>query len=59
VPPIKIMRLVKSIATTVSLRTPWRLGSALKDGKHRMGEIRHVIRNFGAIGPDQQRADEQ
>ena len=31
-----MMRLVKSSAMTVSLRTPWRLGSALNDGSDRM-----------------------
>ena len=36
VPPIRMMRRLKSIAMTVSLRTPWRFGSALNDGSDRM-----------------------
>ena len=31
-----MMRRVKSSAITVSLRTPWRLGSALNEGSERM-----------------------
>ena len=50
--------LVKSMATMVSLRTPWRLGSALNDGSAEDGEVRHVMRKLGALGTDQQRADE-
>ena len=42
----------------VSLRTPWRLGSALNDGSDEDGEIGNVMRQFGALGPDQQRANE-
>ena len=50
---------VKSMAMMVSVRTPWRLGSALNDGQVDDGELGDEIRELGALGTDQQLADEQ
>ena len=51
--------LVKSMAMTVSLRTPWRCGSALKRGQIDDGEFGDEACEFGNVRTDQQLTDEQ
>ena len=49
----------KSIATTFSDCTPWRLGSARKLGRSMMVSSGTKLRELRGLGADQQRADEQ
>ena len=51
--------LVKSMAMMVSLRTPWRLGSALNDGRSTMVSSGMKSSSSERLGTDQKLADEQ
>ena len=51
--------LVKSMAMMVSVRTPWRLGSALNDGRSTMVSSGTKVRELGALGADQQLTNEK
>ena len=51
--------LLKSMAMIVSVRTPWRLGSALKDGKSTIVSSGMKSSSSGAHRTDQQLTNEQ
>ena len=58
-PPISTILRVKSIATTVSERTPWRFGIGLEAREVEDGEVGHEACELFQLGADQQRADEE